>query len=270
MTDFGEIEAYFRVLGLEPGASADAVKEAYRHYLQAFHPDKYPPDSAGQKWASEKLIQVKEANEKLVEFFRQYPDGQPPGGWSTKPQGATFRSDQSSGSSESSSEESVDWKEWEKRQTSTFDNELKDWEQREQKRQQETHKSKSYEDRKKVVLIGKIALASIVAALWIGRGTNSAQESYTRQLEANSWRERAIYDAQTRGTSYSPYALSPDQIRQRNEGSAKDMTDRWKAQDVDKRESMFFLIALTGGAIWLFVGKKPKAFIENWVEGVAK
>jgi curved DNA-binding protein CbpA len=270
MTDanFGEIEAYFRVLGLEPGASAEAVKEAYRHYLQAFHPDKYPPDSAGQKWASEKLIQVKEANEKLVEFFRQYPDGQPPGGWSTKSTaGAGSAAPENS---EESSQESVDWTAWEKQQASTFESELKAWEQREQKRQQESQKGKTYEDRKKVVFIGKFALVAIIAALWFGRGTNSAQESYTRQLEANSWREKAIYDAQTRGTSYSPFALTADQVRQKNDERAKAMTDRWKADDADKRESMFFLIALTGGAVWLFFGKKPKAFIESWVEGAAK
>jgi curved DNA-binding protein CbpA len=265
MTDanFGETEAYFRVLGLEPGASADEVKEAYRHHLQAFHPDKYPPDSSAQKWASEKLIQVKEANEKLVEFFRQYPEGQPPGGWSNKAAGSSAQDSETSA-------ESTNWKEWEKRQTSTFDSELKDWEAREQKRQSESQKGKAYEDRKKVVFFGKLALVIILACLWMGRGTNSAQENYTRQLEAASWREKAIYDAQTRGTSYSPFSLSQDQVRQQNDERAKAMTDRWKSQDGDKSFSMIFLVALTGGAIWLFIAKKPKEFLDKWVEGTAQ
>jgi curved DNA-binding protein CbpA len=226
MTDInlGELEVYFRVLGLEPGTSQKDVKEAYRNHLQAFHPDKYPKDSSSQKWATEKLVQVNEANEKLSAFFEKYPDGQPPGGW-TKSAGATSFEQ---AEPETNSSDSTNWTAWEKKQSTTFESELKDFEEREQKRQEESKKGKAYEDRKKIVFVGKIVLVVVIAAMWIGRSTNSSHKSYTRQLEANAWRERAIYDHQTGGTSFSPFGMSQGQIRQRSTEQARSMMLRAK------------------------------------------
>lgn len=52
---------YYEVLGLEKGASAEAIKKAYRQMAVKFHPDKNP----GDKTAEEKFKEIGEAYEVL-------------------------------------------------------------------------------------------------------------------------------------------------------------------------------------------------------------
>ncbi len=56
-----EFKDYYKSLGLEKGADADAVKKAFRKLAGKYHPDKNP----GNKAAEEKFKQINEANEVL-------------------------------------------------------------------------------------------------------------------------------------------------------------------------------------------------------------
>ena len=132
--NYDDVEAAFRLMGLEPGAPLDEVKTAYKFSLQAFHPDKYPAESAAQKMATEKLIAVKDGYEILTAFFAEHPTGEPPEGWRTK----QSQQQERPGQTKASSEDSTDWQSWEKGQeTKAPDNDLHAWEQREVERQKE-------------------------------------------------------------------------------------------------------------------------------------
>ncbi|MEO7423611.1 MAG: DnaJ C-terminal domain-containing protein [Fibrobacteria bacterium] len=67
-----EFKDYYKSLGLEKGASADAVKKAYRKLAAKFHPDKNP----GNKTAEDRFKEINEANEVLSdpEKRKRYDD----------------------------------------------------------------------------------------------------------------------------------------------------------------------------------------------------
>ena len=52
---------YYKILGLEKGASADEIKKAYRKLARKFHPDLNPEDEAAKK----KFQEINEAHEVL-------------------------------------------------------------------------------------------------------------------------------------------------------------------------------------------------------------
>src|SRR6185503_19005306 len=56
-----EFKDYYKTLGMEKGATQDAVKKAYRKLAAKYHPDKNP----GNKGAEEKFKEINEANEVL-------------------------------------------------------------------------------------------------------------------------------------------------------------------------------------------------------------
>ncbi|MGD0259555.1 MAG: J domain-containing protein [Verrucomicrobiota bacterium] len=66
MTD--EIREYYRLFELEPGAGADAVKQAYRELLKVWHPDRFP-DAKFQKRATEKTKALNEAYQKITAYL---------------------------------------------------------------------------------------------------------------------------------------------------------------------------------------------------------
>lgn len=53
-----EIRNCYRVLEIEPGASLDAVKDAYRQLVKIWHPDRFPDDLKLQKRAKDKTTQI--------------------------------------------------------------------------------------------------------------------------------------------------------------------------------------------------------------------
>src|SRR5258708_36539721 len=61
----GERNRYYRVLGLDAGASPDQLKRARRDMVQVWHPDRFTANSRLQKMAQEKLREINEAYEKL-------------------------------------------------------------------------------------------------------------------------------------------------------------------------------------------------------------
>nr|WP_250122349.1 pentapeptide repeat-containing protein [Chroococcidiopsis sp. CCMEE 29] len=61
-----DLDHYFRVLGLEPGASPEEVNQAYKDLAFIWHPDRIPQDNERlQQKAQEKLKEINQARDKL-------------------------------------------------------------------------------------------------------------------------------------------------------------------------------------------------------------
>ena len=56
-----EYKDYYKILGVERGATQDAIKKAYRKLAVKYHPDKNP----GNKEAEEKFKEISEAYQVL-------------------------------------------------------------------------------------------------------------------------------------------------------------------------------------------------------------
>ena len=50
-----EIDRYYEILDLQPGASPEEVKQAYRELVKVWHPDRFSHDPKLIKRAHEKL-----------------------------------------------------------------------------------------------------------------------------------------------------------------------------------------------------------------------
>jgi hypothetical protein len=66
MTD--EIKECYRLLELEPGAGAEAVKQAYRELLKVWHPDRFP-DTKFQKRATEKTKALNDGYQRITAYL---------------------------------------------------------------------------------------------------------------------------------------------------------------------------------------------------------
>ncbi|TAE58152.1 MAG: molecular chaperone DnaJ [Nostocales cyanobacterium] len=67
-----ELEHYYRILELEPGATLEEVNQAYKDLVFVWHPDRLPKDNERlQKKAQEKLKAFNEAREKIRSFKNQ-------------------------------------------------------------------------------------------------------------------------------------------------------------------------------------------------------
>lgn len=64
-----DINRYFEILGLKPGASLDEVKEAYKDLVKVWHPDRFAHDPKLQQKAQEKLKEINEAYQKIQDFL---------------------------------------------------------------------------------------------------------------------------------------------------------------------------------------------------------
>lgn len=60
-----DLARYYHILGLEPGASAEAVKVAYRDCVDAWHPDRFTHSPERQARAQARLKQINDAYKQL-------------------------------------------------------------------------------------------------------------------------------------------------------------------------------------------------------------
>ena len=69
-----DLDQYYRMLGLEPGASLEAVNQAYKDLAFVWHPDRIPKDNIRlQQKAQEKLKEINQARDQLRSIL---PSGQ--------------------------------------------------------------------------------------------------------------------------------------------------------------------------------------------------
>lgn len=57
----------YKVLGVNRGATDDEIKTAYRNLAKKYHPDRYSKDPAMAELASEKMKEINEAYDQIVE-----------------------------------------------------------------------------------------------------------------------------------------------------------------------------------------------------------
>ena len=64
-----EMDDYYRLLGLNPGASEEEIKEAYKDLIKVWHPDRFSNDPRLKEKASEKLREINLAYEVLKTYI---------------------------------------------------------------------------------------------------------------------------------------------------------------------------------------------------------
>jgi curved DNA-binding protein CbpA len=64
-----DLDRYYRILGLEPGASPERLKQAYRDLVWVWHPDRFEGNPRLQKVAQEKLKEINKAYEQLKSVY---------------------------------------------------------------------------------------------------------------------------------------------------------------------------------------------------------
>lgn len=73
------LDRYYHLLGLEPGASIEEVNQAYKDLVFIWHPDRIPGDNRRlQEKAQEKLKSINEARDSLRAAHREGRTSRPP------------------------------------------------------------------------------------------------------------------------------------------------------------------------------------------------
>ncbi|NEO84200.1 MAG: DnaJ domain-containing protein [Spirulina sp. SIO3F2] len=69
-----EVNRYYEILELAPGASPAAVKQAYRRLVKHWHPDRFPDQPQAQQIAEERIKQINTA----YAYLKTHPSIRPP------------------------------------------------------------------------------------------------------------------------------------------------------------------------------------------------
>lgn len=64
-----ELDKYYQILGLNPGASEEEIKEAYRDLVNVWHPDRFVNNPHLKEKANEKMKEINIAYEKLKSYI---------------------------------------------------------------------------------------------------------------------------------------------------------------------------------------------------------
>ncbi|MFB2967985.1 J domain-containing protein [Aerosakkonema sp. BLCC-F183] len=62
------VEQYYRILELEPGATLEEIRQGYKDLAMVWHPDRFPNHPRLRQKAHKKLQLINEAHEKLRSF----------------------------------------------------------------------------------------------------------------------------------------------------------------------------------------------------------
>jgi uncharacterized protein (TIGR02145 family) len=65
-----DLDQYYKILELDPGASLEQIKQAYRDLARVWHPDRFSHDIRLQEKAQEKMKEINEAYEQLQSFYK--------------------------------------------------------------------------------------------------------------------------------------------------------------------------------------------------------
>jgi hypothetical protein len=84
-----DLNKYYELLGVAPGASGQELKDAYRDLAKVWHPDRFSHDPRLQQKAQEKLKEINEAYGLLSSGKASRPRPQTPTPNNTRPRAAT-------------------------------------------------------------------------------------------------------------------------------------------------------------------------------------
>jgi len=62
----------FSVLGLQPGSSWIEIRDAYKHLIKTWHPDRFQQDSKSWQIAEEKSMEITRAYKTLADYYRKH------------------------------------------------------------------------------------------------------------------------------------------------------------------------------------------------------
>jgi hypothetical protein len=238
------IEQYFRVLGLEPGATLADVKKAHRFLVQTFHEDKYPDDSPHKEKAREKMIAINEAYAELKTFFIANPDGVPAGGWG---QGT---SDQFS----NNSSDEMDWQNWQSRQNSSAGDEIKQWQVNETARREALKVDESKNQRRLIGVWGRVAVWLSLYMMWSGHGCSGSINQ-----AGDDWNLQ--YAKQT-----MEYKLQRNEATEADLQRLRHMKEQYNKDANAFNMSFIFLYGFGAVLLYLTFATKPKNALANWVD----
>lgn len=77
-SDMSNVEQYYQILELEPGATLEEVRQGYRDLAQVWHPDRFSSHPRLRQKAHRKLQEINEAHEKLRSTLRVVSVASPP------------------------------------------------------------------------------------------------------------------------------------------------------------------------------------------------
>ena len=240
------IEYHFRALGLEPGATLDEVKEAYKFLVQTFHEDKYPAGHMRDK-AKEKMITINEAYDQLKTFFRDNPSGAPADGW-------TAEQSASSTQETAGSADGMDWQAWQNKQTNSANDEVKQWQEQEKVRRETVKTDEAKGQRRAIANWGRVALWAALVVMWSGHGCSGQMHEYTDDQNMKLAWETLQYN-QRMGTASQADVDRINSMRQRYSGDAGGYNG-----------SMIFLYVYLAGMVYLTFAGKPNKVVTTWIE----
>lgn len=264
MIDTADIEAQFGVLGLAPGATADAVKEAYKHHVQAFHPDRFPAGSTAQSWASEKLVQINQANDKLKAFFKECPDGVPPGGWSSKKDSAAGAAAGADADAADSSG-SMDWQKWKNSREEDMTDDLANFVRYREGHEAGRVKEHGKGQRRSILTNAKAFSAVILVIFFFGRGCSAVSGSAEAEREINNWAMQYGAQPTMTGGFVFPPGMSQDAVEHANE-ERRQIERHFDSESAAHSIGQIIYFALVGFWCWMVFARRPRQIQEDWVE----